>query len=159
MTNIQKIIGSGFTCGYLIPKAPGTEGSLVAALTGAMVYWFIGATALHVFLLVSLVAAYWTAPGFIKSYGNDPKFFVMDEWVGQIIALHSLLLLPHDNTHESYVATIVISFVLFRFFDIIKPLGIRKVEKLPGSHGVIWDDIIAGIYTFLTLFFVILAVL
>jgi len=39
------------------------------------------------------------------------------------------------------------AFILFRFFDIVKPLGIRKAEQLPGGMGVLADDILAGIYT------------
>ena len=42
---------------------------------------------------------------------------------------------------------ILVAFVLFRFFDIIKPLFIRRLESLPGGWGVMADDILAGVYT------------
>jgi len=43
------------------------------------------------------------------------------------------------------------AFVLFRFFDILKPLGIRRMEKLPGGVGVMMDDVLAGVYGFIVL--------
>ena len=46
---------------------------------------------------------------------------------------------------------ILFAFLLFRFFDIFKPLGIRKMEQLEGGIGVMADDILAGIYSFLLL--------
>jgi phosphatidylglycerophosphatase A len=45
----------------------------------------------------------------------------------------------------------VIAFVLFRFFDILKPLFIRRTEALPGGWGVMMDDIVAGVYSNLVL--------
>ena len=43
------------------------------------------------------------------------------------------------------------AFVLFRFFDILKPLGIRRMENLPGGVGVMMDDVLAGVYGFIVL--------
>ena len=63
---------------------------------------------------------------------------VIDEVFGMTI---SLLFLPIN------FITIVIAFVLFRFFDILKPLGIRKAEKLKNGWGVMVDDLVAGIYS------------
>jgi phosphatidylglycerophosphatase A len=45
------------------------------------------------------------------------------------------------------VKYIIAAFILFRFFDIVKPLFIRRLEKLPGGWGVMADDLLAGIYT------------
>ena len=50
----------------------------------------------------------------------------------------------------------VLAFILFRFFDIAKPLGIRKLEQLPGGIGVMADDVLAGIYSNLILHLIIL---
>ncbi|MBK7669693.1 MAG: phosphatidylglycerophosphatase A [Sphingobacteriaceae bacterium] len=73
-----------------------------------------------------------------KSWGKDSNKIVIDEVFGMTI---SLLFLPIN------FITIVIAFVLFRFFDILKPLGIRKAEKLKNGWGVMVDDLVAGIYS------------
>ena len=46
----------------------------------------------------------------------------------------------------------IAAFALFRFFDILKPLGIRKMEKLPGGYGIMADDILSGIYGMIVIF-------
>ena len=75
---------------------------------------------------------------------EDPSFVVIDEFVGMWI---SLLLFDE-------IILILISFFLFRFFDITKFLGINKIEKLNGSLGIMLDDIVAGIYTLIIVFFI-----
>jgi phosphatidylglycerophosphatase A len=62
---------------------------------------------------------------------------VIDEVAGMCI---SLLWIPATPLN------IFIGLVLFRFFDILKPLFIRKLEALPGGWGVMFDDVLAGIY-------------
>ncbi len=68
---------------------------------------------------------------------KDPSFVVIDEFVGMWISL-----IVSDQ-----LFLIILSFLLFRFFDITKFLGINKIEKLNGSLGIMLDDIVAGIYT------------
>lgn len=139
--------------------APGTEGSLVAALIGSIAWYYTGPIAVSFLFAVSLIAGFWTAPWFIHKYGQDPGSFVMDEWAGQLLALQVFWIIP-DETQLAYnIALILLSFIVFRFFDILKPLGIKRLETYSGAFGVMADDLLAGFYTFLTLFFVILAVL
>jgi phosphatidylglycerophosphatase A len=64
---------------------------------------------------------------------------VIDETVGQWISL-----LP--VTAVSPWWTILLAFVMFRFFDILKPLGVRRMEQLPAGYGIMADDILAGVY-------------
>jgi len=71
---------------------------------------------------------------------NDPSYVIIDELVGQWIAL---LIIP-DGYYN-----ILIIFVLFRFFDIIKPWPIRYFEQLPKGLGVMSDDVVAGLFTFI----------
>ena len=71
---------------------------------------------------------------------NDPSYVIIDELVGQWIAL---LIIP-DGYYN-----ILIVFVLFRFFDIIKPWPIRYFEQLPKGLGVMSDDVVAGLFTFI----------
>ena len=78
----------------------------------------------------------------IKS--KDPSFVVIDEFAGMWIAL----------IISDQLFLIIMSFLLFRFFDITKFLGINKIEKLNGSLGIMLDDIVAGIYTLIIVFFI-----
>jgi phosphatidylglycerophosphatase A len=66
----------------------------------------------------------------------DPGRIVVDEVCGQLLALAFL---------PAAWAPLAISFVLFRFFDILKPWPIRRLEKLPGGWGIMADDIGAGL--------------
>ena len=84
------------------------------------------------------MAGTWSANVVEKEWGKDSNKVVMDEWIGMSI---SLFLLP---VNWGYM---VAAFVLFRFFDIAKPLYIRKAESLPSGWGVMADDILAGIYS------------
>ena len=72
---------------------------------------------------------------------EDPSFVVIDEFVGMWISL-----LLFDG-----IILILISFFLFRFFDITKFLGINKIEKLNGSLGIMLDDIVASFYSIIIL--------
>ena len=80
----------------------------------------------------------------VEFENEDPSFVVIDEFVGMWI---SLLLFDE-------IILILISFFLFRFFDITKFLGINKIENLNGSLGIMLDDIVAGIYTLIIVFFI-----
>lgn len=71
-------------------------------------------------------------------WGKDSSRVVIDEVSGMLIAI---LFLPHN------LYILAGGLVLFRFFDILKPLGIRKLEALKGGTGVMADDVLAGIYS------------
>ena len=74
--------------------------------------------------------------------GKDPSKLVIEEIAGIFVSRLFLPITP---------MTIIASFILFRIFDIWKPLGIRKLEELKGGVGVMADDLLAGIYANLTL--------
>jgi phosphatidylglycerophosphatase A len=90
-------------------------------------------------ILVFTILGVWSSTIAEKYWGQDPSRVVMDETVGQWIAL-----LPVSCASPWW--EILIAFVLFRFFDIVKPLGVRKMESLPRGYGIMADDILAGIY-------------
>ena len=73
----------------------------------------------------------------IADWGKDPSRIVIDEVVGMWIAM---LFVPNN-----YIA-LLLAFVLFRFFDIVKPLFIKRLEKINGGWGIMLDDVAAGIY-------------
>ena len=82
----------------------------------------------------------WAASRAERLFGKkDPSEVVIDEVVGQLIAFAFLPLFPS-------ALAIVIGFILFRAFDMIKPYPIRKLEKLPSGLGIVVDDIAAGLY-------------
>lgn len=140
------IIASGFGSGFS-PFAPGTAGALVAVIIWTVLFYVIPFNVLLVvtsLLIVFFTAAgIWSADKLESEWGKDPSKVVVDEMVGVWIAL---LAVPVGN-----VWYILFAFLLFRFFDIFKPLGIRKMEQLEGGIGVMADDILAGIYSFLLL--------
>lgn len=68
---------------------------------------------------------------------HDPSTIVIDEVVGQIL---TLLWVPISLT------SLMIGFVAFRIFDIVKPFPIRRSEELPGGFGIVCDDLLAGVY-------------
>jgi phosphatidylglycerophosphatase A len=117
------------------PIAPATAGSAVVAGVG----WFIPPPALAVtacLLVVGTAIAIWAAGVAEHELGHDAKPIVIDEAVGQSLAL---LFVPHT------IVAFAASFVLFRIFDVWKPLGAREAQALPGGWGVVTDDVIAGI--------------
>jgi len=117
------------------PVAPATAGSAVVAAIG----WFLPVPALPITLVLIAVGtalAIWVAGEAEKELGHDAKPIVADEAVGQSLAL---LWVPHAWP------AFVLSFVLFRIFDVWKPLGAREAQRLPGGFGIVADDFIAGI--------------
>ena len=80
---------------------------------------------------------------YLKKYGDkDHQSIVIDEFLGQYVALFSIPLFELENNFIN----ICIIFLLFRFFDISK-IGLKSIEKMPGAYGILFDDILGGIYT------------
>ncbi len=135
------LVGSGLFSGYS-PFASGTVGSAVAVV----LYWIIPGFSewlpLAAASLLFLLAGFPIASAMERHYGKDPSEVVLDEVVGQWIAL---LLLPKIW----YIAAA--SFFLFRFFDIIKPPPARQFDRMHGGFGIMMDDVAAGVYANLVL--------
>jgi len=133
-----KAISTCLGIGY-IQKGAGT----VAALAGCIAWYFTGARGADgwmniISIVIILLIGAWSATVVEKQWGHDSNRIVVDELLGMCI---SLFLIPIS---WKYIAT---AFILFRFFDIAKPLYIRKAEALPGGWGVMADDVLAGIYS------------
>ncbi len=122
--------------GYL-PVAPGTFGSLVAAIFFVLLKPGDVATVslLIIVILIGTIAAHHMEKVLNE---KDSRHIVIDEFAGYIV---SVLLLP--SRWPYYVA----AFLLFRFFDILKPPPLRRMERFPGGLGIMADDILAGVYT------------
>ncbi|MBR5657747.1 MAG: phosphatidylglycerophosphatase A [Prevotella sp.] len=141
---IPVILSTGFGSGFC-PVAPGTAGALLATLIWLGYSTILTPTACIVLTIVLTVLftllGIWSTNKMIPFWGEDPRRVVVDEMVGVWIPL---IAAPVGNIWYALA-----SFVLFRFFDIAKPLGIRQMERFPGGIGVMADDILAGIYSLL----------
>lgn len=84
-----------------------------------------------------LAGGTWAAQRVEPAWGKDSYRVVIDEVAGMWV---SLLFIPIT------VPRLLAGLLLFRFFDIVKPLYIRRMEKLPGGVGVMMDDVLAGVY-------------
>jgi len=131
--------------GYL-PLIPGTFGSLVGV--GIFLLLTRIPVASSLFVLVSILiitfAGIWAASRTEELAGKkDPGKVVVDEVAGQLIALLPLTIF----SLQSLTRGVIVSFILFRFFDIVKPYPAGKLEHLKGGYGVMCDDLVAGAYS------------
>jgi len=105
------------------------------------VYYGVIAIELVVVMAITLVGT-WAASRTEKLSGlKDPGKVVIDEVAGQFIAL-----LPVPFMVGTAWWAMILAFILFRFFDIVKPYPARKLESLPGGLGIMLDDVTAGVY-------------
>jgi phosphatidylglycerophosphatase A len=137
-------IATGFGIGYL-PVAPATWASFAVALlllpvAGALDPWIVGGTALALAAI-----GVWSAGEAEKTLGTDAKPIVIDEIVGMLVGVCGV---PMGSNP---ILTLGLLFVLFRVFDITKPFGIGRSQRLPGGWGVVVDDVLAGLLTNLVL--------
>jgi phosphatidylglycerophosphatase A len=87
--------------------------------------------------IIILILGIWSAGKVEPQWGIDSNKVVIDEVAGMSV---TLLFVPVKGVN------IFIGLLLFRFFDIVKPLFIKKIERLPGGWGVMMDDLVAGFY-------------
>ena len=133
---LAEIIGTVLYVGKS-PFAPGTVGSLVA-----LVMWFILKPSIidPLFLLITsgiFFLGIVVSTVLIEAWNKkDPKEIVIDEWVGMWISLY---LVPHE------IIWGLVSFFLFRLFDIFKPGPVQVMDDMDDSIGVMMDDVVAGI--------------
>ncbi len=144
---LAMLVATWFGCGR-IPVAPGTAGSLGAlAVAMALAGWHDWRAPQFGWLAVAaLVPAIWAADAYAARKGEkDPQSVVVDEVVGQWITLAGATTL----NWKSWLAALVV----FRVLDIVKPPPARRAERLASGAGIVADDVIAGLYGALVLFF------
>ncbi len=131
--------------GYVgfFPIAPGTAGSAAALPLFALVRWS-GSPLLEVATIVVVFAVgVWSASRTELALGRkDPGIVVIDEVAGMLI---TLALLPVS------IPAVVLGFLLFRVFDVLKPWPAAQLEHLHGGLGIMLDDVFAGIYAYAVL--------
>lgn len=134
-----KCIASFFYVGYL--PASGTIASIIAALiffslrNSPLIY------NIAALLSVPLALALSQQAGLIFQE-KDPRCVVIDEISGMFV---SFLFIPFKWEY------LILGFIFFRFFDILKVYPLKKIERLPGGFGIVMDDICAAVYTNLLL--------
>ena len=159
-TLVVTFFGSGMS-----PKAPGTMGSLAAAIVAYPLAilaqdsplksydfnmrGFFGDSflSINLFFIFAALIIFFAAIPFVnkamKDTGTeDPGWIVIDEVCGIFMSLAFI----SNEAIISYPAILAIPFGLFRFFDILKPLGIHSMEEFSGAWGVMADDLLGGIY-------------
>ena len=139
-----------------VSKIPGTFGSLATIIILYFFFHIINLpTNLILFILIIiLILSFFSISLHIKNTKNkDPKEVIIDEFIGQSVPIY-LYEISHGTVKSSDEAIFfyAVCFVLFRFFDIIKPFPVSFFDKnFKNSFGVIMDDICAGFYVVLSL--------
>ncbi len=152
---VTTFFGSGMS-----PKAPGTMGSLAAAIVAypmALLASSLFGDCIELslgrfccvnlyFLMAALIVFFGAIPFVNKAMRDtgteDPGWIVIDEVCGIFMALTFVT----SGAIVAYPWILAIAFGLFRFFDILKPLGIHRFEKFPRAWGVMADDLLGGFY-------------
>lgn len=132
-------LGSG-----LSPRAPGTAGTVLAAI----LWWLLAPESLNLYFLVLVVlilVGVWVSGRTARDLGeHDHGGIVIDEWAGFWLAMTAI---------PVQWPWLLAGFVLFRFFDVVKPWPIRWLDRhVHGGWGIMVDDLVAGFFTWLLLF-------
>ncbi len=140
---VATLLATGLGSG-LSPVAPGTAGSLLGLALAWGLVSHVAILASPVGLLMSglavgLLGVAVTGPVSRALESEDPGCIVIDEVAGQLVACAGVLFVTGAPWWAWAAA-----FVLFRFFDVVKPLGIARLQALPGGWGVVADDLGGG---------------
>ncbi|PKV75972.1 phosphatidylglycerophosphatase A family protein [Pontibacter ramchanderi] len=139
MIRVHKLVSTSLGIGYM-----GKGGGTVAAVATCLCLYALHlaggdqlVTWLPLATVLLTVLGIWSANELEPHWGKDDKKVVIDEVAGMLI---TMLFIPVT------LSSLLVGLVLFRFFDIVKPLYIRKLEKVRGGLGVMLDDVVAGVY-------------
>ncbi len=131
---------------YPIGKLKYAPGTIASLFTCIIFYYLNKYFQIEILILIFFIIFFLSVLSiqiYLKRYGDkDHQSIVIDEFLGQYVALFSIPLFELENNFIN----ICIIFLLFRFFDISK-IGLKSIEKMPGAYGILFDDILGGIYT------------
>ena len=152
---MNKIFVSALYIGFL-PFAPGTFGSLFGVILGIIIQTIGGFPLLILTILLLFLLGWNAANNYIKKHHtvSDPQEIVIDEVVGQLLAYLPISLYTWFFNEDSFYSTFfdwLITFILFRTFDIFKPWPINWADKIDSGLGIMLDDLIAGLYVVILL--------
>ena len=138
---ISLALATGLGVAYLTPFAKATLASAVTAVIYYVLARDYGEISLNAILLAATVIVFFIGVAVsarVKSDDDpDPSKVVIDEVAGQLAAL--MVLAPVEWW------SVLAAFLLFRIFDVWKPLGIRRLEEIGGGWGIMLDDLAAGV--------------
>ena len=136
---ISLALATGLGVAYLTPFAKATLASAATVVVFAALHW--GDSVVRPSFVVAIAAIFfigvYVSSRVSSDEDPDPSKVVIDEVAGQLAAL---LILANVN-----LWSLLAAFVLFRLFDITKPLGIRRLEAIPNGWGIMLDDLAAGL--------------
>ena len=139
------IFGIGFS-----KFAPGTLGSFFGVLFFYCFYNFFSQNYILFFLFILfifLLSWYFTYVYVLKNRVHDPSEIIIDEFLGQLISLSPILFFDDFKLDKiNFYILMLLSLLLFRFFDILKPWPIYIVDKSRTSLSILLDDVIAGLF-------------
>ena len=139
-----------------IPKIPGTFGSLATIIILYISFHVLDLSSnlILICLIIISIFSFSAVAIYIKDSENkDPKEVIIDEFIGQSIPIY-LYEISHgtEKTSDEAIIFYGLCFILFRFFDIVKPFPVSYFDKnFKNSFGVIMDDVCAGFYVVLSL--------
>ena len=149
---MKRLLTSCFGLGFL-PVASGTWGSIPSVVIFALLCYFeVSAVAILMIMAVlalagSVVCVKFSPDIIAKTGRTDPGEIVADEFAGQALAFLPISFIATTAISGNQIWIVIgANFLLFRFFDILKPWPIRKLEKLPAGWGILADDLLAGVY-------------
>ena len=135
---------------------PGTIGSLATVIILYVIFHIFNVSSNFVLLslVVIFIYSFYAVSSYIKNNENkDPSEIVIDELIGQAIPIFAYEI-SHgtEKSPDEAIIFYCICFILFRFFDIVKPFPVSFFDKnFKNSFGVIMDDVCAGLYVILSL--------
>ena len=140
---LKRFIATAGGIGYL-PLAPGTWAAIITSSVWFVTFKILGSSEnIQLLILpVIIVSGIYCSGKILDNTDKDPSHIVIDEVAGMCL---TLLLIP--PTFQNIFA----GFILFRFFDILKPFGIKRMEKINGGWGIMLDDLLAGVYSHIIL--------
>ena len=140
---------------FYIGHAKIAPGSIASLVTTLIFYFFAKHLISYLFIIIILITsilAFFAVSIYTYELSEkDRSEIVIDEVIGQSIALLPLLLFEQTNPPQLFMC--IISLLFFRFFDIVKPYPINKFDRMNNTFGVIFDDVLAGIFSALLLTF------
>ena len=159
MKKINVLISTFFGCGY-ITKIPGTITSGVTVVFIYVAYEILRYTDLKfsiIFFILLFIYSFYAVKDSESEFKNkDPRQIVIDEVLGQSMPL--ILLLYLNQTNQINIAVeiyYILSFLFFRFFDILKPFPVSYFDQNYKNYfGIIMDDIMAGLYSMILIYLI-----
>ena len=139
-----------------LPKIPGTFGSLATIIILYVLFHILNLSSnlILIGLMAILIFSFLAVESHIENCENkDPKEVIIDEFIGQSIPIY-LYEISHgtEKTADEAIIFYCVCFILFRFFDIVKPFPVSFFDRnFKNSFGVIMDDVCAGFYVVLSL--------